>query len=78
MSEARLIGVTDHGMWRGHHTWTIVLEDERGRSSVNARGDDEDQAVAHARQTFADRRHLTEEEKASMRAINQHLGETLG
>lgn len=73
----RVIKVVDHGMWRGHHSWTIHAEDERGQAQVSARGDTEAEAIADATTTMANRRVFTPEEKAAMRNTNQHLGRKL-
>jgi len=65
--------IEDHGIWRGHHSWTVVMEDEHGRSQVSARGDTAAEAEADARKTFGNRRIWTPEEREAMARTNRAL-----
>jgi len=68
--------ITDHGIWRGKHRWTIVMEDEHGKSSVSAIGDNVTEAILDASRTFENRlsKTMTDEQKAALRRSNAALG----
>lgn len=74
----RVIEVEDQGMWRGRHTWRVVMEDADGRSSVNAHGDTEAQALDHAQTTFANRHRWTAEQRAAFRRNAQAFNRSFG
>jgi len=76
---ATIHDITDHGIWRGKHRWTIIMEDEHGRSSVEATGDDVHAAILDASHTFDNRlaKRLTGEEKSTMRRTNEVLQKRL-
>lgn len=76
--EPRVVEVEDQGMWRGRHTWRVVMEDADGRSSVNAHGDTEAQALAHAQTTFANRHRWTVEQRAAFKRNAQAFGRSFG
>jgi hypothetical protein len=72
---AEVLGVQDHGVWRGRRSWTIRLRDERGVGAVSTHDvTNEEDAIAQARETFANRLHITSEEREAVRRANAALG----
>jgi hypothetical protein len=70
--------VEDHGMWRGHRTWTVRVDGPTGPAQVSARDvDTRGDAIAQARATYAARRVFTAEERTAMTRANDALRQGL-
>lgn len=75
----RIEGVEDHGVWRGHRSWTVHVDGPRGRAQVSARDvTTEAEAIAQARETYANARRFSEAEKVAVRRQQEALARGLG
>lgn len=54
------------------------MEDEHGRAQVSARGNSQDEAIGHARQTFDHRRIWTPEERKTLGRASEAISNGLG
>jgi hypothetical protein len=71
---AEVLDVEDHGMWRGRRSWTVRLRDERGTGAVSTHDvTNREDAITQARETFANRRHITPGEREAVRRANAAL-----
>jgi hypothetical protein len=73
VSEPEVISVTDHGVWRGKRSWTVVIDGPTGRAQVSAHGRYRGAAVADALNTYRARRVFTDDERAAMRRTSAAL-----
>jgi hypothetical protein len=78
MTTERILGVEDHGVWRGQRTWTVRVDGATGPAQVSAVDvDTEPEAIAQAIATYRNRRVFTPAERDAMRRANAALGRTL-
>ena len=68
-----VLSVTDHGMWRGHHSWTVFIDGATGRAQVAAHGESVGEAIADALDTYRNRRVFTDEEREALRRSSDAL-----
>lgn len=74
MTDERIIDVTDHGMWRGHRTWTVHMDGPTGLAQVSVRDEKtEAKAIAQALETYRNRRVFTLAEREAMDRNNATL-----
>lgn len=69
-----VVDVIDHGMWRGRHRWTVIVDGPTGRAQVSATGETEREARQDALTTYRNRRVFTDEERAAADRTTQALG----
>lgn len=75
----RILSVEDHGMWRGHRTWTVRIDGQSGPAQVSVIDEKtEARAITQALATYRGRRVFTDEERAAMQRANTTLGRRLG
>ncbi len=70
-----VVSVEDHGIWRGHRTWTIRIDGPTGPAQVSATDClTERKAIAQALKTYRARRVWTDAERAAMGRNGAALG----
>jgi hypothetical protein len=75
----RILGVEDHGIWRGRRTWTVRVDGPTGRAQVSAVDvETAPEATAQALETYRNRRVFTAADRDAMRRANGELGRALG
>lgn len=76
-ADERIISVEDHGMWRGHRTWTVRIDGPTGPAQVSARDcTTETTAITQALETYRNRRVFTDADREAMDRNNAALGGT--
>lgn len=67
MADEYIYSAEDHGMWRGHRTWTVRIDGPSGPAQVSVIDcTTETKAIEQALETYRNRRVFTDEEKAAM------------
>lgn len=70
-----ILEVIDQGVWRGRHRWTVRIDGPTGRAQVEAIDvETEAGAIAQAKETYANRRIFTPEEREAIKRSNDALG----
>ena len=74
----QILSVEDHGIWRGHRTWTVRIDGPTGPAQVSAIDvTTKDEAIAQALETYRNRRVFTAEEREAMGRVNRALARGL-
>lgn len=74
----RITSVEDHGIWRGHRTWTVCVDGPTGPAQVSVLDEKtEAKAIEQALDTYRNRRIFSDEDKAAMQKASRALGRGL-
>lgn len=77
-TDERIFSVEDHGLWRGHRTWTVRMTGARGPAQISVIDvKTERLAIDEALGIYRERRDVTPVERAAMQTANAELARRL-